>query len=235
MSSSLETVQQAFSLLLSFDSKVWSIILVSFSVSVRALALCILPAILAGFVLAQGRFFGRHFLITLFQTLQAIPTVVVGLMVYLLLFRQGPLGDLRWLFTQEAMMLGQVMLATPVLVSTSYAAFASGDWRAWETARTLGATKLRAFMTLCHELRAPLLVAIVAAFSRIITEVGSSMLVGGNIQNLTRNMPTAIALETSKGEFAQATALGIVLVALALILNFLLGSLKGRQEHRRNG
>ncbi|TKB50992.1 ABC transporter permease subunit [Ferrimonas sediminicola] len=235
MSSTLDTLQQAVGLLLSFDYKVWSIILVSFTVSAKALGLCLIPAISAGFVLAQGRFPGRHTLIALFQTLQAIPTVVVGLMVYLLLFRQGPMGDLRWLFTQNAMVMGQILLATPVLVSTSYAAFAGGDWRAWETARTLGASKLRAFLTLCHELRVPLMVAIIAAFSRIITEVGSSMLVGGNIQNLTRNMPTAIALETSKGEFAQAAALGMVLVLLALLLNFSLSALRGKQEHRHRG
>ncbi|SHI03795.1 ABC transporter permease [Ferrimonas marina] len=231
----LATVQQGLALLLTFDPDVWTIIAVSFSVSVKALLLVLPFTIALGFALAVGRFPGRWFTISMFQTLQAIPTVVVGLAVYLMLYRQGPLGDLRWLFSQNAMVLAQMLLAIPVLVSLSYGAFASGDWRAWETARTLGANRLQAFFVFCHELRAPLLVAVIAAFSRIITEVGASMLVGGNIQNVTRNIPTAIALETSKGEFAQAVALGTVLLVLALILNFSLGSLRSRQEGLRRG
>ncbi len=231
----LSVFQQGVSLLFSFDPDVWAIIAVSFSVSMRAMALTLIPCILMGFGLAVTRFPGRHTLISLCQTLQAIPTVVVGLVTYLLLFRQGVLGDLRWLFSQNAMVMAQVMLAAPVLVSLSYGAFSGGDWRAWETARTLGASRIRAFLTLCHELRAPLLEAIIAAFSRIITEVGASMLVGGNIHNLTRNIPTAIALETSKGEFAQAAALGIVLLILALMINFSLSSLRSQQESLRRG
>ncbi len=227
--------QQGLTLLLSFDPDVWAIIGVSFSVSLRAMAIILLPSVLLGFALAVSRFPGRGVVISLFQTMQAIPTVVVGLITYLLLFRQGVLGDLRWLFTQNAMVLAQVFLAMPVLVSLSYGAFSSGDWRAWETARTLGAPRHKAFFTLCHELRAPLLVAVIAAFSRIITEVGASMLVGGNIHNVTRNIPTAIALETSKGEFAQAAALGTVLLLLALMINFSLGSLRNQQEGLRRG
>ncbi|MGL5471126.1 MAG: ABC transporter permease, partial [Shewanella sp.] len=141
-------------------------------------------------------------------------------------------GELKWLFTQQGMILGQMLICAPVLIAMSQAAFTSVDRRAWETARTLGASWLRAVWTLCRELRMPLLLAVVAAFSRILTEVGCSMMVGGNILHLTRNIPTAIALETSKGDFAQAIALGLVLLILALILNFALGSLRGKAAPR---
>ncbi|MDD8060740.1 MULTISPECIES: ABC transporter permease [Shewanella] len=224
----LALLQQAFSLLLSFDPDVWAIINISFSVSFAALLLTIIPSIILGFILAFSHFSGRWIVINLVQTLQSIPTVVIGLLVYLLLTRNGALGDLKWLFTQKGMILGQMLICAPVLIALSQAAFSSVDRRAWETSRTLGASWLRAVWTLCRELRVPLLLAIVAGFSRILTEVGCSMMVGGNIMNVTRNIPTAIALETSKGDFAQAIALGLVLLILALVLNFLLGSLRGK-------
>ena len=224
----LVLLQQAFSLLLSFDPHVWAIINISFSVSFAALLITIIPSIILGFFLAFSHFRGRWIVINLVQTLQSIPTVVIGLLVYLLLTRNGVLGDLKWLFTQKGMILGQMLICAPVLIALSQAAFSSVDRRAWETSRTLGASWLRAVWTLCRELRVPLLLAIVAGFSRILTEVGCSMMVGGNIMNVTRNIPTAIALETSKGDFAQAIALGLVLLILALVLNFILGSLRGK-------
>ncbi|GGB57973.1 ABC transporter permease [Shewanella inventionis] len=224
----LALLQQAFSLLLSLNPDVWAIINISFSVSFAALLITVVPSIILGFILAFSHFRGRWVVTNLIQTLQSIPTVVIGLLVYLLLTRQGVLGDLKWLFTQQGMILGQMLICAPVMVALSQAAFSSVDRRAWETSRTLGASWLRAVWTLCRELRVPLLLAIIAAFSRILTEVGCSMMVGGNIMNVTRNIPTAIALETSKGDFAQAIALGLVLLILALVLNFILGSLRGK-------
>ncbi|GGI77547.1 ABC transporter permease [Shewanella hanedai] len=228
----LALIQQAFGLLFSLDPDVWAIVSVSFSVSFAALAITLLPSMILGFMLAFGQFPGRWFITNMIQTLQSIPTVVIGLLVYLMLTRMGPLGDLRWLFTQKGMILGQMLICAPVLVSMSQAAFTSVDRRAWETSRTLGASWLRAIWTLCRELKVPLLLAIVAGFSRILTEVGCSMMVGGNIAGVTRNIPTAIALETSKGDFAQAIALGLVLLILSLILNFTLGTLRGKAEPR---
>lgn len=224
----LALLQQAFSLLLSFDPDVWSIIYVSFSVSFAALLITLIPSIMLGFLLAFTHFPGRWIVTNLVQTLQSIPTVVIGLLVYLLLTRNGAMGDLKWLFSQNGMIFGQMLICAPVLVALSQAAFTSVDRRAWETSRTLGANWLRAIWTVCRELRAALLLAVIAAFSRILTEVGCSMMVGGNIMNVTRNIPTAIALETSKGDFAQAIALGLVLLILALVLNFSLGSLRGK-------
>jgi len=228
----LVLLQQAFSLLLSFDPHVWAIINISFSVSFAALLITIIPSIILGFILAFSHFRGRWIVTNLVQTLQSIPTVVIGLLVYLLLTRNGALGDLKWLFTQKGMILGQMLICAPVLIALSQAAFSSVDRRAWETSRTLGASWLRAVWTLCRELRVPLLLAIIAGFSRILTEVGCSMMVGGNIMNVTRNIPTAIALETSKGDFTQAIALGLVLLILALVLNFILGSLRGKAVPR---
>lgn len=228
----LALLQQALSLLFSLDPDVWSIISVSFSVSFAALLITLVPSMVLGFVLAFAHFPGKWFVTNLVQTLQSIPTVVIGLLVYLILTRNGPLGDLKWLFTQEGMILGQMLICAPVMIAMSQAAFTSVDRRAWETSRTLGASWISAVWTVCRELRMPLLLAIVAAFSRILTEVGCSMMVGGNILNVTRNIPTAIALETSKGDFAQAIALGLVLLILALILNFALGSLRGKEMPR---
>lgn len=222
--------REAFALLLSGDPVLWDIIGVSFSVSLQAIVIATPFALLLAFALAFTRFTGRRALITLFNTLLALPAVVVGLIVYLLLSRNGPLGDLRLLFTQAAMVIGQIILCFPLLVAMSQSAFQSADRRAWETAITLGASPLRAMLTLMHELRFGLLAAVIAAFGRLIAEVGCSMMVGGNILYHTRNIPTAIALETSKGEFVQGIALGIVLLLLALVLNFSLTYFQGRGE-----
>lgn len=221
---------EALRLLLSFDVALWNIIWVSFRVSLTAIAIATVPAILVGFLLAMVDFKGRWMVIALFNALMAVPTVVVGLTLYLLLSRSGPFGDLHLLFTQPAMVIGQVMLCFPLLVCMSQSAFQSIDKRAWETARTLGANLVIAVWTMVREARFALLAALLAGFGRIISEVGCSMMVGGNIMGYTRNIPTAIALETSKGMFAQGVALGLVLLLLALILNFTLASVRGKGQ-----
>jgi len=225
-----ETTLQALVLLLSGDPDLWSIVGISFGVSLRAIIFVVPPALLVAFWLAYTRFPGRRVLISTFQSLLSVPAVVVGLTVYLLLSRQGPFGDLHLLFTQQAMVIGQMLLGFPIIVAMGHAAFQAGERRAWETARTLGAHPIRAFITLLHELRYGLLVAVLAAFGRVISEVGVSMMVGGNILDHTRNIPTAIALETSKGEFSQGIALGIVLIIMAFSLNFLLSWFQGKGQ-----
>ncbi len=221
---------QAIALLFSGDAQLWEIIFLSFSVSFRAILLSAPLAILIAFFLAYFHFPMRRFLIALFNTAMSIPAVVVGLTLYLLLSRVGPLGDLRLLFTQEAMIMGQMILCFPLLVALSHATLQSVDRRAWETAITLGAHPFRAFFSILKEARFGLMAAIIAAFGRIIAEVGSSMMIGGNILHYTRNIPTAIALETSKGSFSQGIALGIVLLIMALVLNLLLTSIQGKGE-----
>ena len=227
----METLGNATSnalfLLISGDAELWKIVAISFQVSITAILIATPPALLTAFVLAYGRFPGRRVLISLFSTLLSIPAVVIGLTFYLLLSRQGPLGEWRLLFTQTAMILGQIALSFPILVAMGHSALQSADRRAWETALTLGANPPRAVATVMWEVRFGLLAALLAAFGRIIAEVGASMMLGGNILNYTRNIPTAIALETSKGEFAQGIALGIVLLALSFTLNALFYHLRG--------
>jgi tungstate transport system permease protein len=225
----LQSTQAAFQLLLTGDAELWTIIGISFRVSLRAILYATPAALLLAFLLAYTRFPGRGLLVSLFETLMALPAVVVGLLIYLLLSRNGPLGELRLLFTQTAMVIGQMVLCFPILVAMGHAAIRAADRRAWETARTLGARRPRAMLTLLHEVRFGLLVAVIAAFGRIIAEVGTSMMVGGNIEGHTRNIPTAIGLETSKGAFAEGIALGLVLITLAFGLNLCLHLFQRRE------
>jgi tungstate transport system permease protein len=220
----------ALILLLSWEPALWDIIGISFSVSLRAILVCAPIAILVAFVLTVGRFPGRRVLISMFSSLMAVPAVVVGLTVYLLLSRSGPMGDLKLLFTQSAMIIGQIVLAFPLLVAMSHAALQAAEKSAWETAITLGANPWQAMLTIMREVRFGLMAAVIAGFARIIAEVGCSLMVGGNILGVTRNIPTAIALETSKGEFVQGIALGMVLLFLALFLSFVLSFMQGKGE-----
>lgn len=228
MATLLDASADALTLLFSGDQALWEIVGISFEVSALALLIATPPALLLAFVLAYGQFPGRRLTIALFSTLLSVPTVVIGLTLYLLLSRQGPLGEWRLLFTQTAMVMGQVVLAFPMLVSIGHSALQAADRRAWETARTLGASHLRALLTITYEVRFGLLAAVLASFGRIISEVGASMMLGGNILHHTRNIPTAIALETSKGAFAQGIALGMVLLVLAFTLNALLHHFQGK-------
>lgn len=223
-----QTTLDALNLLVSFDHELWQIVAVSFSVSLSAISLVIVPAIVMAFLLAYTEFPGKWGLLSIINTLQAIPTVVIGLLMYMILSRSGPLGDWQMLFTQKAMILGQMLICFPILVSMMHGALQASDRRAVETARTLGVSTFRIASTLIWETRFPLLAATIAAFSRIVTEVGCSMMVGGNIMGMTRNIPTAIAMESHKGAFAQGVALGMVLLALALVLNFFLSSVRGK-------
>lgn len=223
-----QTTLDALNLLVNFDHELWQIVAVSFSVSLSAISLVIVPSIVMAFLLAYTEFPGKWGLLSIINTLQAIPTVVIGLLMYMMLSRSGPLGDWQMLFTQKAMILGQMLICFPILVSMMHGALQASDRRAVETARTLGVSTFRIASTLIWETRFPLLAATIAAFSRIVTEVGCSMMVGGNIMGMTRNIPTAIAMESHKGAFAQGVALGMVLLALALILNFFLSSVRGK-------
>ena len=230
MGDSSSITRDAIYLLFSGDAEVWAIIGVSFQVSTTAILICIPPAIATAFMLAHMDFLGRRLFISIFNTLLAVPAVVIGLTFYLLLSQQGPLGDWRLLFTQTAMVIGQAALCFPILVAMGHAAFQAIDKRAWETARTLGASPTSAFFTVMKEARFGLLAAMFAAYGRIIAEVGASMMLGGNILHYTRNIPTAIALETSKGEFSQGIALGLVLIILAFALNISLQYFQGKGQ-----
>ncbi|MBI2310956.1 MAG: ABC transporter permease [Betaproteobacteria bacterium] len=219
--------REAFRLLFTGDPDLWRIIWISLKVSIAALVLITPAAVACGFVLAMVPFRGRRAVVIVIQGLLSFPTVVVGLILYMLLSRQGPFGSMALLFTQEAMIIGQMIIALPVLVTFTLAAVQGADPRAHETAITLGAKRVRAALTTLGEVRFGVMAAVFNGFGRVISEVGCALMVGGNIAGLTRNIPTAIALETSKGEFAQGVALGFVLIALALGINFTLAFLQG--------
>lgn len=228
----LQTTYAAIALLLAGDEALWGIIWISVKVCFLALVLAAPPAVLMGFALGNYRFPGRRVLIVLVQTLLALPTVVIGLLLYMLLSRLGPFGGMHLLFTQEAMIIGQAVLAFPILAALTLSAVQGADRRAVETARTLGAGRLRETVTMLLEVRFAVMAAMISGFGRVISEIGCAMMVGGNIAGVTRNITTAIALETSKGEFVQGIALGIVLVLIALGINFGLALMQGRGEQR---
>ncbi len=224
----IDSTLEALRLLFSGNPEIWEIVGISFRVSTLAIALAVPPALVFAFLLAFGQFPGRRLLISFFNTFLSVPAVVIGLTLFVLLSRQGPMGDFKLLFTQSAMVIGQFFLCLPILVCMSHVALQSADRAAWETARTLGANPLVAFFTVLYEFRFGLMAALLAAYGRIISEVGASMMLGGNIAHYTRNIPTAIALETSRGAFAEGIALGAVLLFLAFVLNALLQYVQGK-------
>lgn len=218
----------ALRLLWNGDAALWQIIGVSLMVSLGGLLLATPPAVLLAYLVASHAFPGRRALVVVLQALLSFPTVVVGLILYMLLTRNGPLGNLQWLFTQKAMILGQAAIAFPVLAAFTLAAIQAADPRLRETALVLGAGRMRTMGTVLFECRFAVGAAIVNGFGRVISEVGCALMVGGNIAGVTRNITTAIALETSKGEFAQGIALGIMLLIFALAVSIVLALLQGR-------
>lgn len=222
---------EALRLLVSGDAELWGIITVSLLVTLRAMLIAAPLGITAGYLLATLDFPGRRTIVVITQGLLASPTVVVGLLLYLLLSRQGVFGQLQLLFTQTAMVIGQVLIALPVLIAFSLSAIQGADPRARETAVALGASGPRIGWTILVEVRFAVMAAVCNAFGRVVSEIGCSLMVGGNIAGVTRNIPTAIALETSKGEFAQGIALGIVLLLVALAINIAFAFFQG--ESRR--
>jgi len=224
----LEPTCRAFELLIAGDPRLLEAIWLSLWTAVVSIAVIAPPSIALGFLLAKRRFPGQRAVVVLVQALLSFPTVVIGLLIYLMLSRRGPFGSWELLFTPSAIVLGYMMIAFPILVVFTISAVQGADPRIYETARCLGAARLRASLTTLLEVRFGVLAAVVNGFGRVISEVGCAIMVGGNIEGLTRNIPTAIALETSKGDFAQGIALGLVLMAVALGVNVALALLQGR-------
>lgn len=222
------SIREAFFLLLSGDAELWQIIWVSLKTSILSLVIATPIAVAAGYLMGSQRFFGRRVAIWLTQVSLSFPTVLIGLLLYLLLSRQGPLGGLHWLFTQSGIVLGQILIGLPVLTAFTLASVQAADPRLAETAVVLGASGPRVMFTVLHEVRFGVMAAIITGFGRVLAEVGCALMVGGNIAEQTRTITTAIALETSKGEFSQGIALGILLIALALVINAALMMLQGK-------
>jgi tungstate transport system permease protein len=218
---------EALRLLVTGDATLWGIVWISLKVSISALILATPFAVATGFLLATVSFPGRRIVVVVLQSFLSFPTVVVGLVLYVLLARSGPLGEMGLLYTQAAMILGQAIIAFPVLAAFTLASVQSADRIVRETAISLGATPTRAAVTTLFEVRFAVMAGLFNGFGRVISEVGCAMMVGGNIAGVTRNIPTAISLETAKGEFAQGIALGIVLIVLALVINGIFHLLQG--------
>jgi tungstate transport system permease protein len=223
-----DSLLTALELIISFDRDVRMTVWTSLYTSSCSILIAALIGVPVGLWLGLNRFRGRQIVIALLNTLMAMPTVVVGLLLFGLLSRQGPLGPLGLLFTPLAMIAGQTVLATPIVANLVLSAVTGADRRIINTALTLGATQLQASIQLLREIRFGVMAAVIAGFGRVIAEVGVAMMLGGNIRNSTRTMTTAIALETSKGEFAFGLALGMLLLSVALIVNLFLNLLQQR-------
>ncbi len=201
------------------DARLWEIVGLSLAVSLSAVALATLLGLPLGAALAVGRFPGRQGLIVVLNALMGLPPVVVGLFIYLLLSRAGPLGEFGLLFTPQAMVIAQTVLVLPIIAALARQAVEDA-WREYEEQlRSLGVEGWGGALTVLWDIRFSLLTAVLAGLGRASAEVGAVMIVGGNIDGVTRVMTTAIALETSKGDLPLALGLGIVLIAIVLALN----------------
>jgi tungstate transport system permease protein len=222
----IDAFLSAFWLILSLDREVFSIALLSLRVAGTAIVFATLLGVPLAYVIATRDFPGKRTVLTIFNTLMAVPTVVVGLFCYAFFSRRGPLGFLDLLFTPTGMVIGDLIIALPLVVALTIAAVNAVDPRARITALALGATSRQTAWTVLLDVRYALMAAVLNGFGRVVSEVGAAMMLGGNIRGYTRTLTTAIALETSKGEFAFAMALGLILLTLALMVNLLLRRLQ---------
>jgi tungstate transport system permease protein len=204
------------------NSEIWEITFLSLQVSTLATLISLLIGLPFGTWLALGEFRGRAFVLSVINTGMALPPVVVGLVVAMTLWRSGPLGDLRLIYTPWAIVIAQTVIAAPVVTGLTAAALASLDPRLSQQLLGLGASRGQMIWQLWREARLPLLAALMAGFGSVISEVGASMMVGGNIKGQTRVLTTAIVLETSKGEFNQALALSALLLVITYLINLAL-------------
>ena len=226
MTTFTESAQTALQLITSLDPALLAIVGRSLAVSACACALACSLGLALGAWLGVAQFAGRGVVLTLLNTSLAIPSVVVGLLVYLLLSRSGPLGYLGWLFSFKAMVLAQTVLVLPMVTALTRQTVQDADQHHGEQLRSLGAGAALRAALLAWDERHALLVVVLAAFGRAISEVGAVMVVGGNIDGFTRVMTTAIALETSKGDLPLALGLGLVLLGVVLVLNLLVALLR---------
>lgn len=210
---------KAFALIAHLDRELLGIIFLSLKVSGLALIIATALGLPTGAALGLTRFPGRGLAVSAMNTFMGLPPVVVGLFVYLLLSRKGPLGFLGLLYTPSAMIIAQTILAVPIVTALCHSAIVNVDPIIRQAARSLGATPRQETLALIREARYGILSAVIAAFGRVMAEVGSILIVGGNIAGYTRVMTTTIALETDKGNFELALALGIILLAISFIIN----------------
>jgi tungstate transport system permease protein len=223
-------ITKAIELVFGGNTEVWSITWLSIKISGSATLISLLLGIPLGIALALIRFPGRSVAVALVNTGMGLPPVVVGLFISIALWRSGPLGFLELVYTPSAMIIAQVIIAFPIVAGLTMASFQSLDPNLALQLLGIGASKLQALWLLCKEARLPLLAAVMAGFGGVISEVGASMMVGGNIRGQTRVLTTATVLETSKGNFDVAIALGLILLSLCFALNFFLTHIQQRDQ-----
>ena len=227
-----EGIKKAFWLLITFDPEVMRITLLSLQVSGAATLISLFIGISVGTTVALSKFPGRRIVVSLINTGMGLPPVVVGLFVTIFLWRNGPLGILGILYTPTAMIIAQIVIAAPIVMGISLAAMQHLPPKLRLQILALGATRLQMVWILVKEARLPLLAAVMAGFGGVISEVGASIMVGGNIKGYSRVLTTATVMETSRGNFDIAIALGIILLLLAYIINLILTQIQQRERPR---
>ena len=227
-----EGLREAGSLIATLDPTVVDATLRSLWISLFAVALAAALAIPGGIVLARASFPGRRAIIVAARAGMAVPTVFLGIVCYALFSRRGPLGAAELLYTPWAIVFGELLLAAPIIMANTHGAITALDPRIAETATMLGASRWRRWRTYLSEARTGVILAVLTAFSRCVTELGIAMMAGGNIKERTRTLATATALETGKGEFGRGLAMGLILLVVALAVAVGIG-LIGREERRR--
>jgi tungstate transport system permease protein len=228
----IDGIVQAFKLLFQGDPEVWRITGLSLVISLSATAISLIIGISLGTAIGLTHFYGRRFLVSLINTGMGAPPVVVGLVVSVMLWRSGPLGVLHLMYTPYAMIIAQCIISLPIITGFTMASVQQFNPKLRTQIIALGASRWQMLMLLLRETKLPLLAAVMAGFGSIISEVGASMMVGGNIQGQTRVLTTAIVLENSKGQFGMAIALGIILMLLVYLVNLILTVVQQRSKAR---
>jgi len=228
----IQGIIKAFHLLVSFDPEVISITWLSLKISGTATFISLFIGVSVGVAVALNDFFGKRLVISIINTGMGLPPVVVGLFVTIMIWRSGPFGFLEILYTPYAMIIAQAVIATPIVMGISLAAIQNLPPNLRLQILSLGASRLQMVWVLVKESRLPLLAAVMAGFGGVISEIGASIMVGGNIKGYTRVLTTATVMETGKGNFDLAIALGVILLFLAFTINFLLTQIQQRQQSR---
>jgi tungstate transport system permease protein len=226
----LEGIKKAFWLLITFDPEVMGITLLSLQVSGTATLISLLFGISLGVTIGLSTFHGKRFVVSIVNTGMGLPPVVVGLFVTIFLWRNGPLGFLKILYTPTAMIIAQAVIATPIVMGISMAAIQHLPQKLRLQILGLGATRLQMVWILIREAKLPLLAAVMAGFGGVISEIGASIMVGGNIKGYSRVLTTATVMETSRGNFDVAIAIGIILLLMTYFINLILTSIQQRER-----
>lgn len=228
MNEIIQAIFQAIELIVELDPKLIQITKLSLYISLTATLIGSLIAIPIGGTIYYYEFRGKRTIINLIQTLYSVPTVLVGLFLFLLISQQGPFGFLKLLFTPTGMIIGQILLILPLLIGLTITALVGVSTQIRELAVSLGASTYQTIITIINEARYAIMGAVILGFGRAISEVGVAILIGGNIRGFTRTFTTAISLETSRGNLVLSIALGFILLSLSLIINFLLNYFQGK-------